>query len=141
MCRKTSIKVGDRYGRLTVTKLTKFRYGGGKVWECHCDCGNTILVPGTSLTTRNTNSCGCLRKEWASVRSLFNQQPRSSTGYKGVYYNKSTGKYYAVIVSEGVRHNLGTFKRLMDAVKARRRAEEQYHFPRMEAYENLCATA
>ena len=33
------------------------------VWECICDCGNTIFVARSSLKSGNTKSCGCLRKE------------------------------------------------------------------------------
>lgn len=137
MSRNSSIKVGDKFGRLTVEKLTKFKYFSGRVWKCRCECGNTAVVPASQLTTGNTVSCGCLKKEWASVRSLFNNHPHSATGYKGVYYNQATGKYMAIIINEGIRYNLGSYKRLTDAVKARRRAEEEYHFPRMEAYENM----
>ena len=35
-------------------------------WICQCDCGNTVEVLGTTLTSRNTKSCGCLLKETAS---------------------------------------------------------------------------
>lgn len=52
---------GQRFGRLTVVK----RFGNNKhrdvIWLCNCDCGNKILVPGSSLKNYNTTSCGCLR--------------------------------------------------------------------------------
>lgn len=33
-------------------------------WWCECDCGNRILVLGSSLTTGHTKSCGCLSRRY-----------------------------------------------------------------------------
>lgn len=32
-------------------------------WLCECECGNIIKVLGVYLKSRNTKSCGCMRKE------------------------------------------------------------------------------
>src|SRR5690606_32604787 len=32
-------------------------------WLCRCDCGEELVVIGTSLRTGNTRSCGCLARE------------------------------------------------------------------------------
>lgn len=49
-----------RYGRLVALK----RYGADKyknvMWECQCDCGRIIIIPGVRLRSGNTKSCGCL---------------------------------------------------------------------------------
>jgi len=52
---------GQRFGRLTV-----LRRDHGKFWECRCDCGNTCIVNRDHLG-RDTNSCGCLRREVTSA--------------------------------------------------------------------------
>lgn len=39
------------------------------LWMCRCECGNTFMTRGQSLTTGNTKSCGCLRRE-LSKRSI-----------------------------------------------------------------------
>lgn len=51
---------GLKFGKLTVLQDT------GKIdtqlrhfWLCQCECGNTIEVRDSSLTSGNTNSCGC----------------------------------------------------------------------------------
>jgi len=50
----------------------------------------------------------------------------SKTGTSGVTWSKTNNKYVARIAIDGVRHWLGSFERLEDAVKARREAEEKY---------------
>ena len=52
---------GQRFGRLVVLRRIQ-----GKYWECLCDCGNTHVVNRDHLG-RDTNSCGCLRKEVTSA--------------------------------------------------------------------------
>ena len=54
---------GQRFGRLVAVRATDERRNNKVVWECKCDCGNTVSVIGTLLTTGKTASCGCLRKE------------------------------------------------------------------------------
>lgn len=57
----TNRLVGMRFGKLTVQKsLPERNKHGGVMWECLCDCGNTITVSSNHLTTNNTQSCGCL---------------------------------------------------------------------------------
>lgn len=53
---------GKRYGKLTVIKRDIDKTGKRVFWKCQCDCGNVVSVRGDSLG-RNTNSCGCVKKE------------------------------------------------------------------------------
>lgn len=56
--------VGERYGRLVVTKLAEKRGKQGNLfYECQCDCGRTAIVGRTNLVSHHTESCGCLAKE------------------------------------------------------------------------------
>lgn len=58
---------GKKFGRLTVIKDSGKRDSSGNImWECHCDCGNTVCVKGNSLKSGASKSCGCLQKEIAS---------------------------------------------------------------------------
>jgi hypothetical protein len=53
---------GQKFGKLTVTKLHDTRTPSGKVlWECVCDCGNTTTVLSFELVNGGTQSCGCLK--------------------------------------------------------------------------------
>ena len=60
---KTIDETGNRYGRLTVVRQSNKRRFGQVIWECVCDCGNQTEVPGRSLRSKNTTSCGCFNKE------------------------------------------------------------------------------
>ena len=56
--------VGQRFGRLTVLSDSDMRSTDGSIkWLCQCDCGSRIYVNTTSLTSGNTQSCGCLHAE------------------------------------------------------------------------------
>ena len=52
---------GKKFGTLTAIKDVGCDKKYGRLWECLCDCGNTITIPTTNLTTDKTKSCGCLR--------------------------------------------------------------------------------
>lgn len=41
---------------------------GQALWECLCECGNTVTVVGSSLSSGNTKSCGCLNREIVSAQ-------------------------------------------------------------------------
>lgn len=53
---------GQRFGKVTVTSFSHTE-NAKTYWNCLCDCGNRIVVKGSSLKTGNTLSCGCLKKE------------------------------------------------------------------------------
>ena len=56
-------KIGQVFGRLTVTQvLSNTNHRGWVAW-CNCQCGNTIRVQASKLARGATKSCGCLRKE------------------------------------------------------------------------------
>lgn len=58
---------GQRFGRLTVLERAGSDNRREIVWRCICDRGNDVLVPGHHLRCGNTQSCGCLRVESATV--------------------------------------------------------------------------
>lgn len=55
--------IGKRFGRLTVISQAEHKSGEQYKYICKCDCGNTVTVPGYSLRSGNTKSCGCYAKE------------------------------------------------------------------------------
>jgi len=84
---------GQRFGRLTVTKLSHIK-NQRTYWECRCDCGNTTAVTADKLKSGHTRSCGCLHIEivkritgkanpaWKGGVTPENHLIRSSAKYK-----------------------------------------------------------
>lgn len=56
--------IGKTFGKLTVVKDSGQRYEKHRsiIWECLCECGNTVLIRTDNLTTGQTYSCGCLKQ-------------------------------------------------------------------------------
>ena len=52
---------GKKFGNLTVVKRCTDGNYKRPYWICLCDCGNTAIVKGSSLTGGITKSCGCLK--------------------------------------------------------------------------------
>ena len=57
---------GQKFGHLTVLRRDLSRIGNNAYWVCQCDCGNTIIVRGSSLKSGNTKSCGCIKSKGES---------------------------------------------------------------------------
>lgn len=138
--------IGKRFGRLTVME-----YGGRiyrhtensratvNLWKCRCDCGKEVTVAQPELQNGDTQSCGCLLKERArealrlidgtsvTILESVKKGPRrtNTTGYTGVYLLKD-GYYEAAISFKKERYYLGRYKKLSDAVRARKTAEEMH---------------
>jgi len=60
---------GQRFGRLLVLKRGE-PISRVATWLCQCDCGNETTVRTYCLTSGMTQSCGCLRRDNVSKRSL-----------------------------------------------------------------------
>lgn len=131
--------IGKRFHQLTVIDYAG-KAGGMHRWKCRCDCGNETIVGQTLLQNGKTKSCGCLQSsiimenlklcEGTSVAILeaTKRKPISSnqSGYTGVYQNKKTGKWVAQITFKRKTYYLGSYEKIEDAVKARRRGEEMH---------------
>lgn len=56
--------VGKKFGRLTVQSQNPTRASLRNIrWDCICDCGNKVIVIGSNLVRKQTESCGCFQKE------------------------------------------------------------------------------
>lgn len=49
----------QKFGMLTVKRLSNIRKNNHTCWECECDCGNTVIVTSQDLINKRTTSCGC----------------------------------------------------------------------------------
>ena len=140
------------FRRLTVIRELGERQDGRIVCECECDCGNTVNVKKVYLTTGQTRSCGCLKRELEEkhlrneydskrvdgvVKPLFKgKEPRkdSSTGYRGVsrYYTRKSKelRYRAWITVKGKRYYKSGFKTPEDAYHNGRLMLEEKYLPK-----------
>lgn len=59
---------GQKFGKLTAVKPLYSNKKYAIVWECICDCGKTMQAPIGALTSGNTKSCGCSKKEAVQKR-------------------------------------------------------------------------
>jgi hypothetical protein len=139
---------GRRFGRLVVLEEMKYN----KI-KCQCDCGKVVTLTKTNVMNGNTQSCGCLNRDRSAeslssltqdggkmfMGRLKSDKPQSNnttSGVKGVWFDKSRGLWAAEIKIRGKKHFLGRFAKLEDATKARKQAEEKYFTPVIEEANN-----
>lgn len=64
--------IGKRFGRLVVVSKAVDGTPSNTMWTCACDCGRTKTIREFHLRKGHTQSCGCLRKDIASVTAINN---------------------------------------------------------------------
>lgn len=74
MSNYVKIKIGDKFGRLTIVEdLGYFKKGGTKTkrhwYKCLCDCGNECIVEHGNLKSNHVKSCGCLKNNIVKRKS------------------------------------------------------------------------
>lgn len=153
--KKYDLKPGDKVGYWTILS------NDGDKFHCRCVCGTERVIKHNILKSGRSLSCGCRRsdhqiKEQKEGRELGQKISREvqkhglSVAYAGFGRRKNrnsrtgiTGisvwndKYRAYIMVDRKQINLGTFKKLEDAVKARRNAEEQYFSERQKRVDKI----
>jgi len=75
-----------KFNRLTVIEFAYIK-NGFSYWLCKCDCDNIKIIKGICLTTNNTKSCGCLRKEYASKLRKKIKHGMRKTKFYGIWCN------------------------------------------------------
>jgi hypothetical protein len=87
--------LGQPFERLTVIAFAGTR-NGQAVWTCQCVCGTVVDVPAKQLRTRNTRSCGCLKRD-------ILQDPRTNPRPNTVNLQGQTIGSWFVMEHAGVR--------------------------------------
>lgn len=85
---------GEKYGKLTVIReVAPIVYKCGhleRMWECKCDCGNTVVYSMSNIRSGNSKSCGC-----SKIIDLTGQKfGRLLVIGKGDYIQKPKRKVY-----------------------------------------------
>jgi len=154
-CLKRQDLVGIRFGRLTVIALSDKRAPRGKrsvpLWECRCDCGNITYKATDILKNTEVSMCSDCAPLYAAKKmrenagyvggtqlSRIKKEKLSSvntSGVRGVYFDKGSGKWRARLKFKGKLMNFGSYAKFEDAVKARQEAERQIYGEFLEAHE------
>lgn len=148
---------GKRFGNLTVLEPTNRRdkNNGSVVWRCVCDCGNLKETTEAELKRGAVRSCGCIAQKFSreNGKKVLTEQAKkvcventrldnltaataknNTSGYKGVTWDGSRGKWRAQIVFKGKAYHLGRYNTIEQAVAARKQAEEELCKPILEKY-------
>ena len=131
--------IGQRYGHLTVLGPAE-NVGGRTAWRCLCDCGKETVVKTYHLRCGHTKTCGCKKGpggprtalgltyiDGTCVEMLATRPLRcnNTSGATGIDWMPRKQRWRASICFKGRRRYLGSYTRFEDAVKARKRAEEE----------------
>jgi hypothetical protein len=96
------VRVGERFGELTVLSIERVRDNQG-IWRykalSRCDCGSPPkLIKFDTLRSGHTKSCGCGTKRYAKVRG------ENNVGFKG--YKEIRSIFWRRFVRGAVRRNI-----------------------------------
>ena len=143
-CMRQRDLTGQHINMLTVLERSdQFATRGQRkvrLWKCRCDCGNITYKATDTLTSQRQCSCAaCAGKrnaakarknagfvEGTQLSKIAMDGPSMPHDGKcrGVYYDKRSHLWEAVIKFRGKRTRLGYFREFEDAVKARQVAED-----------------
>lgn len=154
-CGRTKDIAGQRFGHLTALErseryIERSDHSKRYLWKCVCDCGEIVYRLPDKLRSNINSTCEqCLEKEKVSamlanagfvdgtqLSKLLRTEPNASntSGVRGVCWNSRTQKWRAALRFRGQNYFLGEYEDIAEAVKARRRAEEEYFAPVLEAH-------
>ena len=131
--------IGKKFGRLTVVKKDEKDKRHPHL-ICNCECGKTISINIEHLLSGRSKSCGCLRIENTFVENTslntINSKIRidNKSGVRGVGWYKATNRWVAHIAFQKRKYTLGYYTDIKDAIKARKKAEEEFFKPIQEKY-------
>ena len=76
-----TVRIGERFGRLTVSEFVGVAASGHMLYRCICDCGGAKTAPAGNLRHGKTGSCGCIRA-WRTFtcRACGKEFSRRSSG-------------------------------------------------------------
>ena len=136
--------IGRRFGKLEVIGRSDKRGSRGArtvpLWECRCECGAICYKATDTLTNPEISMCNdCVGKyatEKARAKAEFVDGTQISritsdkiiatntSGARGVYWDRRSGKWRARLRFKGKIYNFGSYVNFDDAVKARKEAEQ-----------------
>lgn len=140
---------GQRFGTLTVICRSDKRAPRGArtvpLWECRCDCGTLTYKATDKLKDSCVSMCEACAAKYATQRMRDkagytegtqisklrskHSNVNNSSGARGVYFDRRSGKWRARLRFKGKLMDFGTFANIEDAINARKEAEKEYYEP------------
>lgn len=143
---------GEIYGNLKAVRSTGKKYNGSYIWEFECllcrehiearltqvrsgsiirckKCGRAAVLNNLS-TMSPEEKFGLVHGTNVSKIVSGNLQRNNTSGHAGVSLHRQEGRqdvYISYIYFAGKRYNLGSYKDINDAIKARETAEDKMH--------------
>lgn len=74
--------VGQKVERLEVIRRAGSSKRGQALWLCKCDCGNTVIIHGSTLRNGRSRSCGCLRVDTNKKNAILVTKHGDASGGK-----------------------------------------------------------
>lgn len=105
-CRGASLRkdiTGQKFGRLTATRIHSVTESGTCLWECFCECGGQAVTSVYSLQTGKCSSCGCFAKE---QRFKSTKKHGDSLRTAPFFYLYQTWKGHIYHIREGTKGNI-----------------------------------
>lgn len=100
-----SIKVGERFNRLTAVEFTGRSEGGAAIWRFRCDCGVEIERAAGGVKYGHTKSCGCLKRD-----KLRADPPHLTHGHSRVGKHTTEFRAYRNMVQRCINPKVDSFK-------------------------------
>ena len=139
--------IGRRFGKLEVIGRSDKRGSRGArtvpLWECRCDCGNITYKATDTLTNPELSMCNDCVGKYAGQKmrekagyvdgTQISRIPSNNliatntSGVRGVYWDRRSGKWRARLRFKRKIYNFGSYVNFDDAVKARKAAEQQIY--------------
>lgn len=154
-CKHRNDLTGQKIGKLTVLGRSD-QYGPrgkrrAQLWQCRCECGAITYKATDTLTNPDISMCQECAARYSIAQARANlgfvygtqltkirnrkEDSENLSGVRGVYLDRKTGRYRARLKFRGQSFYLGSYSTLDEAVKARRRGEEEIYDKFLEAWE------
>lgn len=106
--RQTKIKVGDKYGLLTVIEeLPEKDQYNRRLYRCSCECGGTKNVAAFRLLGGDVKSCGCAQKSHRRTpKTEAERAAQILLGAEGVYKRQKDGVWCAQIKIDNQEYHI-----------------------------------
>lgn len=79
MAPKIVHEAGEKIGRFTIINEAGRNKKNNALWLCRCECGNEVIVVGSSLRRGLVKSCGCYNRDLVTARNTKHGLSKSRT--------------------------------------------------------------